>query len=278
MSKKKQNISKARFSIKKRGRPKEPFDVNKFKRSLKRTGLNKSMCDDLIEKIDPSNPCYQSTSSLFRRTHNAIYKHSKRLAAFYNIKRSIFELGPTGYPFEVLCSEIFKTKGFKTQVSVIKKGEFVEHEVDVLATRPDITVFCECKFHRRRGHKNGIKLPLYVHSRYLDLKNTNKYGEINYAIMTNTPFSSDAIKYAKGVGLMLFSLDYPDKETFLDLMKRYKVYPVTILKNLKKAEAAQLLQKKVVVIKQLKTAHLKKIGLDDNRIIEVMSEVKALLK
>jgi hypothetical protein len=266
-----------KFNINKRGRFKEQFDVNKFKRSLKRSGLSKSLRDELIAKIDPKKACYKSTASLFRKTHKEIYKKSKKLAAHYNIKRSIFELGPTGYPFEILSAEILKTKGFKTQVSVVKQGQFVKHEVDVVAKRPDLTIFCECKFHRNQRFKNDIKLPLYIHSRYLDLKNSQNFGEIQYAIMTNTNFSRDAINYSKGVGLLLFSLDYPSKGTFLDLMKRYKVYPVTILKNLKKREAAQLLQHNIVVIKHLKPLHLQKIGLDKIQISHVMGEVKALL-
>jgi hypothetical protein len=237
----------------------------------------KAMCDELISEVDPQKHCFQSTASLFRRTHSRIYKKSKKLAAHYNIKKAIFELGPTGYPFEILCAEIFKTKGFKTQVSVVKSGQYVTHEVDVVATRPDLTIFCECKFHRNHKHKNDVKLPLYVNSRYLDLESTGKYGNIQYAIMTNTNFSVDAIKYAAGVGLMLFSLDYPDKSTFLDQMKRYKVYPVTILKSLKKREASQLLEDKIVVIKRLKRKHLEELSIESDRINEIMSEIKALL-
>lgn len=266
------------FKIKKRGRrQKELFNISKFKKSLQRSGLDESMCEDLLKQVDPEKSYYQSTASLFRRTHDAIYKKSKKLAAHYNIKRSILELGPTGYPFEILGAEIFKTKGFKTKVSVIKKGVFVSHEIDVVAKRPDLTIFCECKFHRNSNHKNDIKLPLYVYARYLDLKNTKKYKKVQYAIMTNTDFSEDAIKYSEGVGLMLFSLDYPDKNTFIDLMKQYKVYPVTILKTLKKKEAALLLEKKIVVIKHLKVSHLENLGLTKERILEVKSEIKELL-
>lgn len=265
-----------RFIIKKRGKLKEFFDVKKFKRSLERSGLSKSMCDELVDKVDPEKPSYQSTASLFRKTHNEIYRRSKKLAAHYNIKKSILELGPTGYPFEILCSEIFKAKGFKTKVSVIKQGKFIKHEVDVVAIRPDLTIFCECKFHNNQNKVDDVKLPLYIHSRFLDIKNNHKEN-MQYAILSNTKFSEDAVKYSTGVGLMLFSLDYPDKSTFLDLMKRYKVYPVTILKNLKRDEASGLLKHKVVVVKHLKSIHLEKVGVSKERISKVVSEVKELL-
>lgn len=274
MTKKKKRPS---YTIRKRGRPQELFDINKFKKSLQKSGLDKAMCDEFVSKVDPDKSYCHSTAALFRRTHNRIYKKSKKLAAYYNIKRAILDLGPTGYPFEILCSEIFKAKGFSTEVSVIKKGQFIKHEVDIIATRPDLTLFCECKFHRSYRYRNDIKLPLYIHSRFLDLKNTNSYGEMQYAIISNTNFTLDAIKYAEGVGLLLFSLDYPDRSTFIDLMKQYKVYPVTILRNLRKFEAARLLENKVVVIRGLKFHHLEKIGLSRDRISEVLGEVKELL-
>jgi hypothetical protein len=266
-----------RHKIRKRSQNHETFDVKKFKRSLLRSGLNEGMCNELISRIDPKKSCYKSTSSLFRATRSAIYTKNKKLAAHYSLKKSIFDLGPTGYPFEHLCAELFSVKGFKTQVSVTKKGKFVSHEIDVVASRTDLTIFCECKFHRSNNHKNDIKLPLYVHSRYLDLEQAGKYGKIQYAIMTNTNFSKDAIKYSEGVGLILFSPDYPDKDTFYDLMKKYNVYPVTILKNLKKREAKQLIDNGVIVVKQLKDNHLEEIGFPKERIEEVLLERKALL-
>ena len=46
------------------------------------------------------------------------------IAANYDIKRAIYNLGPTGYPFEILCAQMLMAKGYETKVSVIKKGKF----------------------------------------------------------------------------------------------------------------------------------------------------------
>lgn len=266
-----------RFFIKKRGRPDELFDILKYKKSLVRSGIPDEMCKDLLSKIDEKKSFVHSSASLFSRTHKAIFRKSKVLAAHYNIKRSISDLGPTGYPFEVLSAEILKTKGFKTKISVVKKGKYVSHEVDVVAERPDLTLLCECKFHRRINQKNDVKVPLYIYARYLDIMGSGAFKKAQYAIMSNTNFSKDAITYAEGVGLILFSPDYPRDGTFIDLMKKYRVYPVTIMKSLKKPVAAKLLEKNVVVLGQLREKHLRDCGLAESLIESILEEREELL-
>lgn len=251
----------------------------KYIRSLRRAGLNKSNVEDILNEIGDLKK-YFSTKELNFKTYKLLLKRSKLAAASYNLKQSLYALGPTGYPFEILCAELFKAKGFKTSVSVIKRGKYVNHEVDVIASRPDKTLYCECKFHSKKHHKNDIKIPLYVHSRYLDLKegNRNSNCHFNYALLTNTSFSKDAIRYAKGVGLELYAMNYPKRNTFIDLIKKYKVFPVTALHSLKVRSKKQLLENKIVVIKQVNKADLINIGLNEIEVTKVLQEIKILTR
>ena len=115
------------------------------------------------------------------------------------------------------------------------QGEFVRHEVDVVATKANYQIYVECKFHNNEGHRNDIKTVLYVKARWDDLKNgpDGKYLHEFY-VSSNTAFSSDAIAYAKGVGLKLLGVNAPEKESLLDKIKIHKLYPITSLKRLKK--------------------------------------------
>lgn len=277
MSKKsKKTLNK--IMIRKKSNSFEEFSEKKYRQSLIRAGVSKIHTDQIVEQIQQRMKDYFSTSLLHNATYKAILKISKVHAANYNIKRAIYNLGPTGYPFEILCAEMFKAKGFKTRVSVTKKGKFVKHEVDVVARRDDINIFCECKFHNHKFHKNDIKIPLYVHSRYLDIKEGNPYDTFKYALITNTLFSEDAIKYAEGVGLLLYSMNYPKKNTFIDLIRRYKVYPITALKSLRVRDRKKLLESKIVVIKQIKRASLEELDLTELQITKVLQEIKILTR
>ncbi len=173
---------------------------------------------------------------------------------------------------------MLKAKGYKAKVSVMVKGEFVKHEVDVIARRDDKSVFCECKFHNRKFYKNDIKIPLYVYARFLDIQKANPNEKFDYALISNTQFSEDAIKYSKGVGLVLYSLNYPKKNTFCDIIRKYKVYPITVLKSLRVKDRRRLLDEGIVVIKQLKSKHLDLLEIEENQKIKIMQEVKVLTR
>ncbi len=276
-TKKSKKAKKLKFIVQKVNRTFEEFDKKKFKKSLEAAGVSEEATQEIVKEISEELDPFSTTNAIHQKTYRALRKRSKLDAANYNIKRAIYKLGPTGYPFEILCAEMLKSKGYKTKVSVIKKGKFVSHEVDVVATRPDGDIYCECKFHNRKYYKNDVKIPLYVHARYLDIKEANPDLNFKYALISNTQFSEDAIKYAKGVDLLLFSMNYPKKNTFCQLIQRYRIYPITVLSTLRAREKKQLLDKGIVIIKHINRACLKALNLNDSEIRKVLKEVKVLM-
>ncbi len=264
--------------VKKRSRQLEKFSESKLKKSLLSSGLSPQKSAEVMQEVAERLRETISSAEIQRTAGKAILRRSKICAANYNIKRAIYDLGPDGFSFEKFCAEMLKAKGFETQISVMKHGMFVTHEVDIVAERKDGTIYVECKFHNKKYHKSDIKVPLYIYSRSLDIKLANPQEEFQYAIFTNTKFSLDAISYAKGVNLLLYSLNYPEKDTFLDIIQRYKVYPVTVLKTLRKKDQRKLLDKGVVVVKQIDLELLTKIGLEQQDIRKILKEVKILTR
>jgi hypothetical protein len=272
------NSFKKKVLIKKKSKEFEEFSKVKFKKSLLKAGISQENAQGIFEEIKIDTTNYFTTTSLHNATYKAILKKSKLHAANYNIKTAITNLGPSGYPFEILCAEMLKAKGYKTKVSVMKRGMHVKHEVDIVARRKDHSIFFECKFHNRKTQKNDIKVHLYVNSRFLDIKEKYPRDTFDYGLITNTQFSEDAIKYSKGVGLVLFAMNYPRKNSFIDLIKKYKIYPVTTLKSLRVRDKKKLLDKKIVVIKQVKMSHLNDLGLTENVIVKVLQEIRLLTR
>ncbi len=95
-----------------------------------------------------------STKKIYRRAFALLRKEATPAAARYSLKRSVMNLGPTGYPFERLWGRVLETRGFESQVGVTLRGMHVAHEIDVDARRGQERVLCECKFHRRCGRKS----------------------------------------------------------------------------------------------------------------------------
>jgi hypothetical protein len=257
----------------------EEFDENKLIESLMLTGVSKKIANDVVSEIIPKIKPGMTTNRVHTLAFNTLRKRSKVHAANYRIKRSILELGPSGYPFEILCSELFKAKGFETEVGVIVKCKHVKHEVDVIAVRPDMTIMAECKFHNSKSHKNDIKTALYIHARSLDIKNNKNSRDFDkFAICTNTHFSGDAVTYANGVGMILLSLNKDPQYSMIGNIIRYKVYPITCLKTLKKRVISMLLERKIVVIKQLEDhiEMLREFDYSDSDIRSVRKEIQRL--
>jgi hypothetical protein len=49
-------------------------------------------------------------------------------------------------------------------------GKCVSHEIDVLIKKDNELAMVECKFHSAQENKSNVKVPLYVFSRFNDLK------------------------------------------------------------------------------------------------------------
>jgi hypothetical protein len=259
----------------------ELFSASKLQRSLKRTGLRPKYCKQISKEVAQKIKPGASTRDIFKHTIKLIHKKSPIAATHYSLKKSLLELGPTGYEFEYFVSKYFNAIGYTTYVGIILQGEFVRHEVDIVASKPNFQAYVECKFHNNSGRKNDIKTALYVKARWEDLKNgpDGKYLR-EFFIVSNTDFTQDAITYAKGVGLKLLGVNTPAEESFLDKIKKYKLYPITSLKRLKKSYCQELLLKKVVLCADLleEKELLLKIGMSEQEIKAVFNDIHRMLE
>lgn len=270
--------------VKKSTEETESFSIQKLKQSLQSCGATKKEVDTIITQMQPSIYDGISSNEIYKKAYSILKKYNKISASRYSLKRALFDLGPTGYPFERLVGALLKEKGFKTKVSVILNGECVTHEIDVLAEKEGNVYAIECKFHGDAKATSNVKAPLYINSRFLDIQkqwNTNSNHKTHLKqgwLVTNTRFTEDAVNYGKCVGLTLLSWNYPKNNGLKANIDSLALYPVTTLTTLTKKEKHQLIEKDVVLVKELINASgkMKNIGLSDIRIKHVLDEVKKL--
>lgn len=259
----------------------EPFSSAKLNSSLRRSGLPLKKSKEITEEIAKSLTPGMRTKDIYRRAYKLVRLESSTAAVHYSLKRAILELGPTGFEFERFVARYFEAIGFKTQVGVILKGEFVNHEVDIIATKGDDQNYVECKFHNHLGHSNDIKVALYVKARWDDLKNGPTGKKLaGFYLVSNTTFSTDAIKYAEGTGLKLLGVNTPAEEAFLQKIAKLKLYPITSLKKLKKYMINELLKQDIILCQELihERNFLRKLGLDDGEISLLFRDIDYLLR
>jgi hypothetical protein len=260
----------------------EPFDESKLRRSLQSAGAHDETINRIVESINQLLHDGISTQKIYRKAFELLKEDSKRLAGRYKLKDAILELGPTGFPFEQFIAELLNHQGYITDVGIIVEGDCVSHEIDVIAQRDDEHFMIECKFHNRKGHTCDVKVPLYIQSRFLDVKRKwsglsgHKHKVHKGWVVTNTRFTKDAQEYAECVGLKLLSWDYPNNNGLKDLISRAKLHPVTCLSSIEEKEKKRLLETGIVLCSQLlqQPEILDKIGIDSRNKNQILKEVR----
>ncbi|GAA4884452.1 hypothetical protein GCM10023311_03580 [Flaviramulus aquimarinus] len=260
------------------------FSLDKLKNSLKRIGADQKTVNQIINTV--RDELYQgiSTKEIYNRAFGLLKKKKSYLASKYKLKKAIYELGPTGYPFERFISSILQYSGFKTEVNKILHGQCVTHEIDIIAHKHNKTTIIECKFHNEKGLNCNVKIPLYINSRYNDVKthwNANSKNKTTLTegwVVTNTRFTEDAIQYGKCVNLYLLSWDYPKNDGLKDRIDRLGLYPVTVSTLLTNREKQFLLSRDIVLCRQLigDVFYLDHLGILETRKHKILNEIKML--
>jgi hypothetical protein len=260
------------------------FDESKLIRSLKAAKADEDLAAKIVKEVNLKLYDGISTKKIYQMAFHLLKSKQRPSASLYKLKRAIMELGPSGFPFEKFIGHIFKHDGYETEVGIIMQGNCVSHEVDVLAKKDDRCYIVECKYHNLQGKTNDIKIALYIHSRYEDilrfLENSEPKNQTDYQgwVFTNTRFTSEAMNYAKCVGLKLVSWDYPENKSLKYRINKSKLFPITALTSLTRREKFHFLEKGVVLCKEIyeEPGQLMEAGISDLRIKKVLADITDL--
>ncbi len=270
----------ANITIIKASGEREPWNRDKLMSSLISSRAEPELATEIVDHVEKDLRDGMRTTDIYEHAFNLLSKYNRPIASQYSLKRAMLELGPSGFPFERFIAEILKVEGYRTQVGVMVEGQCVTHEVDVIAEEGGERILVEAKYHNSPDTKSDVKVALYVHARFEDIRKkieeSPKGGEVFTRpwLITNTSFTSQAIQYAQCVGLALTGWNYPKDRTFQDLVLRTQTHPISVLTTLSKSEKNQLLQKGVVLCRDIidHTYHLESIGMKKHDIDRVIEE------
>lgn len=247
----------------------EPFSEAKLRDSLVRSGAALHVIDSVTQRAVKQVRRIPQTTHLYERVQGALATADPLAAMRYGLKRSIMRLGPSGHPFESYVARVLEGHGYTTVVSALVDGHCVTHEVDVIAEKDGERLMLECKFHNQPGLRSTVKDSLYIHSRFLDVRDkdvanaccvvdleagrkalgsTNRFwqeeafpnehhphadrGFTRGGLVTNTKVTLDARAYAACVGLLVIGWRYPEGKGLEQFVEAKRLYPVTIFSEL----------------------------------------------
>lgn len=257
----------------------EAFEPRKLLDSLTRAGASVRTREQILRRITQELSDGMSTGELYHRAFTYLKEmESEPVAARYSIKRAVFDLGPSGFPFEQFVAELLKAQGWQAQTGVAMTGKCAPHEVDVRAEKNGVVIGVEAKFHNTPGGKTDLKDALYVHARFEDLKQApDPRSKVDEGwLITNTRFTRNALRYGRCSGLHMIGWDYPRGRGIQALIEESGIHPLTCLTTLSDTEKAALLERNVVLCRSIKDGGhlLQEAGIHSSKIPNVLSEAR----
>lgn len=261
----------------------EQWDGTKLSRSLRRAGASDATAERIRSTIEATIGQAEESTQIYRRAFLMLRRDGHAAAARYSLRRALFELGPTGHPFEDFVTELFKSEGWNVLPRQMIQGKCVPHEVDVYAERNGEHLAAELKYHNDPGYKTDVKTALYVKARMDDIWASKEHAEgalkVDHGyLITNTKFTSQAIDYSKCSGITLIGWNYPHHGNLYDRIVASGLYPITALMTLRKSEKRLLIDNNISTTELVRKNRplLRDIGIPPERIGKIIAEIETL--
>lgn len=261
----------------------ETFKVEKLRRSLRRSGAQPEEINDIVAAIEKRLHNGITTQEIYREAFELLQRSDHPQAARYSLRRALFRLGPTGFPFETFLARLFEAKGYTTKTGVMLQGKCTEHEIDLAAYNKDHSFVAEAKFHSRSHMKSDLQVSMYTYARFLDLQSQricqeDICGVTEFRIITNTKFTTAATDYATCVGLPLLSWTFPKKGNLHDLIQETGVYPLTVLHSLSANQVKALIARNLITCQDVleNQGALQHLHLSKKKVAAILHEAQTV--
>lgn len=259
----------------------ESWERAKLERSLIAAKATPELVREIANHVEKDIRDGMRTKDIYAHAFQLLKRYDRPTAARYSLKQAIMQLGPSGFPFERFVARILGRLGYRTSVGKTVNGICVPHEVDVIAEKDDERILVEAKFHNSPDIRSDVKVALYVKARFDDIsaRLEREAGEGGARfhrawLITNTNFTTQAIRYGTCAGLALTGWNHPKGHTLQDLIGSTDTHPVTCLTTLPAMHKAALLERGVVLCRDILAApaSLDALGISGGKKKAVLAE------
>ena len=263
------------------------FSPNKVRSSLRRTGAKKAMVDRIMMRVEPQIKDGMKTKQVYEIVHKESKKESSCVACRYNLRASLFRLGPAGFKFEKYVASILRAYDYDVEVPENDlHGVCVDHEIDVIATKDGRTVMIEAKFRNDSTHYVDLKDTMATWSRFLDLVDASKVGKtIHFEevwIVTNARFSDRALQFGICKGMHMIGWNHPKEHSFAKMVDHNALYPLTVIDTIAKNELDSFASQDFMLCREVAekdpAALARQVGLSIDRVSEIIESCKTVVE
>ena len=257
-----------------------PFSSRSIEKSIIRAGATRKLARTIAKKVKEKTKEKTKTKDILQKALQLL-QNNPEIAARYDLKRAIMNLGPDGYTFEQYITKILEQYGYKTKTGIHLQGKMIRQEIDILATKKEKTSMIEAKYHNKPGIHTNTKVAMYTYARFLDINSKKKTADEPW-LVTNTKCTHTAQKYSKGVGQKILSWDQPKKRSLRTIIEQKKLYPITIFTCIQEKTKQKLLEKGIILAQELEKETEKtlqeKTGLNKKEIQTLLQQKNKICK
>jgi hypothetical protein len=231
------------------------FDREKVVRTCLRMGANRKIAEEVAGRVERSLYDGVPTSKVLQMTVRLLRGYKPAIRHFLDLRRGL-SLMDSKPEFEVFVQVLLAHSGFEVSPNMILAGKCVEHEVDAIAKRGGVTYFVEAKHHVNYHTLTGLDESRIARAILEDVSEGFQCGSCELKIdramiVTNTRYSEHARRYGKCRNIIQIGWNSPVGLSLQSMIEENNLYPISCIRGLKRATRIKLINKRIVLIKQL---------------------------
>jgi hypothetical protein len=218
-------------------------------------GASREIAEEVAGRVERSVYDGVSTSKVLQLTVRLLRGYRPAIRHFLDLRRGL-SLMDSKPEFEVFVQVLLANSGFEVSPNMILAGKCVEHEVDAIAKRDEVTFFVEAKHHLKYHTLTGLDESRIARAILEDVVEGFELGSCSVKvdramIVTNTRYSEHARRYGKCRDIVQIGWNSPVGLSLQSMIEENNLYPISCIRGLKRATRTKLVNKRIVLMKQL---------------------------
>jgi hypothetical protein len=236
----------------------EPFDRGKLVATARRLGAQRDVAERVVTRVERRVYEGISTRELLRMVRRYMNRYRPETKQRHDLRAAI-SLLRSKPDWERYVQLLLRAHGYDVTPNCLVRGRCVTNELDAIARRAGEDRLIEVKHHVNPHTRTSLDVVREVWAIFEDVREGYAAGlnavlVTEAVIVTNTRFSKAAKTYAECRGVDRICWKGPEGCCLEAMIEEKRFYPVTLLRGLRRDDAAALGDVGVVTLHQLVAA------------------------
>jgi Holliday junction resolvase-like predicted endonuclease len=245
-------------------------------------GASRRIAEEVAGRVEDRLYDGIPTRKILQLAFRLLRKYKPAIRHILDLRRGLSLMGSKP-EFESFVQVLLARNGFEVAPNRIITGRCVEHEVDAIAKKDDVTYFVEAKHHVSYHTPTGLDESRIARAILEDVTEGLELGRSSLRIdramiVTNTRYSEHAMRYGECRNILQIGWRSPANLSLQNLIEEKNLYPLSCLRGLKNESRTKLVNSGVVLIEQLFEENLsslaRRTGIQKETLKQIIEKAK----